>query len=95
MSETTQAILGGIVRSLIIAAGGGALLSTDQIASVAGALAVLIGVAWSAWQKHKTAAKNTATLTQAVTAAAAIDPKADTATQEAAAIVAAATAGKF
>jgi hypothetical protein len=40
----TQQMLGGIIRSILIAAGAGSALSNDQITAGAGALAVLIGV---------------------------------------------------
>lgn len=51
MDDTTKAMLGGIIRSIIIAIGGGATFSADQITAISGAAAVLIGVAWSLIQK--------------------------------------------
>jgi len=57
MDDTTKAMLGGIIRAIIIAIGGGASFSPDQITAISGAAAVLIGVAWSLIQKKNAADK--------------------------------------
>jgi len=57
MDDTTKAMLGSIIRALIITFGGGAVFSPDQITAVAGAAAVLCTVAWSLIQKKNAAEK--------------------------------------
>jgi hypothetical protein len=60
MNQQTQMIIGVIARHSIGAIGGGlvaqGLVTTDQLNTVAGSVVVLISVAWSYWQKRKTAA---------------------------------------
>ena len=84
----TQAILGGIVRSLLVAAGGAGMMSGDQLGTVAGAIVALAGVAWSIYQKHNSSVTAHATLTTAVNAAA-------SSPTDATDIIAAAKTGKF
>ena len=57
MDDTTKAMLGGIVRSVLIAIGGGLYFTNDQLTIVSGAAAILIGVAWSLVQKKNAADK--------------------------------------
>lgn len=87
-NPVTQQIIGGVIRSVIIAIGGGAIMTGNQESSLAGALAVVLGIGWSIWQKRKTAANSHATLTTAVQATAASPA-------DASAIIAQAKAGKF
>lgn len=49
---TTEQIA-GIVRAVLAAAGGGAVLTADLLTQVAGAVAVLVSVAWSVLSKKK------------------------------------------
>jgi len=51
MDDTTKAMLGGILRSVLIAIGGGLYFTQDQMTAISGAAAILIGVAWSLIQK--------------------------------------------
>jgi len=51
MDDTTKAMLGGLIRSAIIAFGAGAYFTGDQLTAISGAAAILIGVAWSLIQK--------------------------------------------
>ena len=69
----TQQMIGGILRSLLIAAGAGSALSSDQLTAGAGALAVLIGIAWSLAQKRFAAEAQHDAVAKAVAAVAA-DP---------------------
>lgn len=87
-NPVTQQIVGGIIRSLIVAAGGAGIMSGDQLGVFAGAVAALIGVGWSIYQKRATAKDSHAMLTQAVELTAAAPHNADS-------IIAAAKAGKF
>jgi hypothetical protein len=91
MSPENQAIVGGLIRSVLAMVGAGGLLSGDQLGVVAGALAAVVSVAWGIWQKKHAAATTVshATLTTAVQAAAAGTPA------DAADIVTAAKAGQF
>lgn len=57
MDDTTKAMLGGIVRSVLIAIGGGLYFTNDQLTMISGAAAILIGVAWSLIQKKNAGAK--------------------------------------
>lgn len=57
MDDTTKAMLGSIVRSVLIAIGGGLYFTNDQLTVVSGAAAILIGVAWSLIQKKNAAVK--------------------------------------
>ena len=50
---TTQ-IVGALVRALLASLGGASLASEGQIDQIVGALAVLITVIWSIWQKVQT-----------------------------------------
>jgi hypothetical protein len=68
-NPTTQAMIGGVVRSLLIAAGGLGLAG-NQITQVSGAIAMLIGVGWSLWSKKATATDAHLTLATAVNVAA-------------------------
>jgi hypothetical protein len=49
---TTQ-LIGGIVRAVLASLGGASLASDGQIDQIVGALAVLVTVAWSVWQKYQ------------------------------------------
>ena len=51
-NPTAQQMIGAILLSLLIAAGAGTAMSQDQLTAGAGALAVLIGIAWSLAQKR-------------------------------------------
>jgi hypothetical protein len=53
---TTQ-LIGGIVRAVLASLGGASLASEGQIDQIVGALAVLVTVAWSVWQKYQTRPK--------------------------------------
>jgi hypothetical protein len=53
---TTQ-LIGGIVRAVLASLGGASLASDGQIDQIVGALAVLVTVAWSVWQKYQTRPK--------------------------------------
>lgn len=57
MDDTTKAMLGSIIRTLIITFGGGAVFSPDQITALAGAVAVLGTLVWSLIQKKAAAEK--------------------------------------
>lgn len=48
---TTQ-LIGGLVRA-VLAMAGGSLLDESQTEQIIGALAVLVTVIWSAWQKYQ------------------------------------------
>lgn len=45
--KTMQAILGSIIRHALTAAGLGAVMSGDEMNQAVGALATIIGLAWS------------------------------------------------
>ena len=53
----TWDLIQGLVRHLLTTAGGvlvaDGVLNTDQLNQGAGALCVLIGIAWSAYNKHQ------------------------------------------
>jgi len=51
MDDTTKAMLGSVIRALIIAIGGGLYFTQDQVTAISGAAAILVGVAWSLIQK--------------------------------------------
>lgn len=87
-NPTTQAMIGGIIRSILVAAGGAGVMSGDQLGVIAGALAALIGVGWSIYQKKSAADSKVITVATAVHAAAATP-------ENALAIIADAKAGKF
>lgn len=57
MNDTTSDIIGGVIRHLVTSAGGAlvahGLITSTQLTDVAGALALLIGVAWSMYQKYR------------------------------------------
>lgn len=67
---TTRAQIGGLIRSLIIMAGGLGLTG-DQTSQIAGALAVVVGVLWSLWQKHSSDQAHQATTATVANAVAA------------------------
>ena len=48
----TSQIIGSLVRALLASLGGASLASEGQIDQIVGALAVLVTVAWSVWQKY-------------------------------------------
>lgn len=56
-SDTVSDIIGGVVRHVVTSAGGGlvahGLINSDQLTQVAGALALIAGIAWSAYQKYQ------------------------------------------
>ena len=52
MDDTTKAMLGSIIRTLIVTLGGGAVFSPDQVTALSGALAVLAALGWSLYQKR-------------------------------------------
>lgn len=72
-NPVTQQMIGGLIRSLLIAAGAGSALSGDQLTASAGALAVLVGIAWSLAQKRLSAEAQHAAVVEAVARVAA-DP---------------------
>lgn len=53
----TWDLIQGLVRHLLTTAGGvlvtDGVLNTDQLNQGAGAVCVLIGIAWSAWNKYQ------------------------------------------
>lgn len=51
----TPEVLGGMIRSMLIAAGMGGILDGNQLTALAGALAIVGSVLWSAWQKKRAA----------------------------------------
>lgn len=51
MDDTTKAMIGSIIRTLIVTFGGGAVFSPDQITAAAGAIVVLGTLVWSLIQK--------------------------------------------
>ena len=77
-STEGQALIGGVIRAVLSAAGGAGILSQTQLGQVAGAAAVLITVIWSLYQKHQTATTTVShdTLTKAVVAASQSTPAA-------------------
>lgn len=56
-SDTVSDILGGVVRHLVTSAGGGLVahgfINSDQLTQLAGAAALVVGIAWSAYQKYQ------------------------------------------
>lgn len=54
------AVIAGVVRHLLTAAGGAAILSGDEMNQAAGAIATLIGLAWSVIPKIVAARNATA-----------------------------------
>lgn len=82
-------VLGGIIKVALATCGGGAIMTGNQLADVAGALAVIVVTIWSALTHHNSVPKKVAA--KAVVKAAAADP----AGKDASDIVAAAAAGKF
>lgn len=57
-----ETVIGTVIRNLVTAAGGGlvtaGLVTTEELATIAGAVVVGVGLLWSWWQKKK-AAKRT------------------------------------
>lgn len=53
----TQAMVGTIFRSILIAVGAGGIFTGDQIGTLAGACAMVVGVIWGMYQKRSSAAK--------------------------------------
>jgi hypothetical protein len=53
----TSQIVGSLVRAILASLGGASLASDGQIDQIVGALAVLVTVAWSVWQKYQTRPK--------------------------------------
>lgn len=51
--ETIKTIVAAIVRHGLTVYGGATIFSPDQAQTISGAVAVLIAVAWSVWQKRK------------------------------------------
>lgn len=49
---TTQ-IIGALVRALLASLGGASLASESQIDQIVGALAVLVTIGWSIYQKYQ------------------------------------------
>lgn len=70
----TLQIIGGVIRSLLIAAGAGSAMSGDQLTAGAGAIAVLIGIAWSMASKRLAADAQHEAVVKAVSAVVA-DPQ--------------------
>lgn len=50
-----KTLIGVLVRHAITLLGGAALFSVDQMTVIAGAVATLVSVVWSIWQKKDTA----------------------------------------
>ena len=90
----TQAQIGGIIRSLLIAAGGAGFMTDNQEAQAAGIAAALIGLIWSIYQKHKAAQQVQATTVSHAQLVAAVNAAAAT-PANATDIIAAAKAGQF
>lgn len=57
MDDTTKAMIGTIVRTLITTFGGGAIFSPDQLTALSGAVAVLVAVGWGLLQKSRAGEK--------------------------------------
>lgn len=72
-NPVTQQMIGGVIRSLLIAVGAGGALSGDQLTAGAGALAVLVGICWSLASKRLAADKQHDAVVRAVVTVAA-DP---------------------
>jgi len=53
----TQAMVGSIIRSALMAAGAGGVFTGDQIGMLAGAGAMIVSVLWGLYQKRSSAAK--------------------------------------
>lgn len=47
-------VIGSIVRTTLIAAGGGTLFSDDEIEQLVGAALLIAGAAWSLYEKYAT-----------------------------------------
>lgn len=45
------AVIGGIIRAVLAMSGGAGLASDGEIEQIAGAVAVLLTIAWSVYQK--------------------------------------------
>lgn len=45
------AVIGGVIRAVLAMSGGAGLASDSEIEQLAGAVAVLVTVAWSVYQK--------------------------------------------
>lgn len=67
-SPEMQAMVGGVIRHLIVLAGGAGVLSQNQLGQLAGALAVIVGIGWSIYQKKSASTAAHVTLTAAVNA---------------------------
>jgi hypothetical protein len=65
-NPVTQQMMGGVIRSILVAGGGAGIFSGDQLGIVAGSLAALIGVAWSLYQKRAAATDKHVTVAAAV-----------------------------
>lgn len=70
-NPVTLQMIGGVIRSILIAVGAGSALSGDQLTAGAGALAVLIGIGWSMASKRLAADAQHDAVVKAVTAVAA------------------------
>lgn len=53
----TPEIMGGLIRSMLVAVGAGAVFDGNQLTALAGALAVIGGMVWSVIQKRRSADK--------------------------------------
>jgi hypothetical protein len=51
-------MVGSVVRHVLTFGGGAAVVSDEDITKLCGAIAALIGIAWSIWQKSRTAQEN-------------------------------------
>lgn len=65
-NPATQQVIGALIRSILIAVGAGTAMNPDQITAGAGALAVMIGIAWSLFQKRSAAEAQHAAVVRAV-----------------------------
>jgi hypothetical protein len=51
------AVVGGVIRAMLAMSGGAGLASDSEIEQISGAVAVLLTIAWSIYQKRAQAAK--------------------------------------
>lgn len=61
-NEFMKALIAGLIRHLLGGLGFVGLFSTDQVNILAGAVATIGALAWSAWDKRKATAPVTPTL---------------------------------
>jgi hypothetical protein len=70
MTDVQIAMIGSLVRALILAAGLGGMFTGDQLTQFAGAVAMIVSIGWGLWQKKSAAEDKHATVVKAVQAVA-------------------------